>query len=196
MFCAKLCRMDSPKPARTCSVPGCDKKHYSRGLCRAHYARQARHGTPGAADIAPYGAQSCSVSGCDKPHMARGYCTTHYVRARKHGDPLTVKRGGATRTGGTWVGSQGYVYRYIGKEHPFANAAGATQEHRYVIAQELGRKLLVSENVHHINGDKTDNARSNLELWTRSQPAGQRVADKVAWALELLALYAPDKLAS
>lgn len=32
------------------------------------------------------------------------------------------------------------------------------------------------------------------ELWTRSQPAGQRVEDKVAWAKELLALYEPEAL--
>lgn len=34
----------------------------------------------------------------------------------------------------------------------------------------------------------------NLELWSVSQPSGQRVADKVAWAKEILALYEPDAL--
>jgi len=34
-----------------------------------------------------------------------------------------------------------------------------------------------------------DNRESNLELWSSSQPKGQRVEDKVAWAREILALY-------
>lgn len=68
-------------------------------------------------------------------------------------------------------------------------------EHRWVMEQVIGRELLPNENVHHINGDRQDNRRENLELWSTSQPPGQRIEDKVAWAIELLELYAPERLA-
>ncbi len=62
-------------------------------------------------------------------------------------------------------------------------------EHRHVMALHIGRALLAHENVHHKNGNRSDNRLSNLELWSSHQPNGQRVADKVAWARELLRLY-------
>ena len=62
-------------------------------------------------------------------------------------------------------------------------------EHRLVMELMLGRRLRDDENVHHLNGDKLDNEPSNLELWDRRQPPGQRVVDKVRWALKLIADY-------
>ena len=60
--------------------------------------------------------------------------------------------------------------------------------------QYLRRDLLPNENVHHINGDRKDNRIENLELWSTSLPPGQRIQDKINWAIELLSIYQPESL--
>ena len=62
-------------------------------------------------------------------------------------------------------------------------------EHILVMTEFLGRPLLPKENVHHKNGVRTDNRLTNLELWTRAQPAGKRVADLLMFAREILDTY-------
>ncbi len=60
---------------------------------------------------------------------------------------------------------------------------------RLVMEEEMGRLLERHETVHHKNGQRTDNALTNLELWSKRQPAGQRVVDKVQFAIDTLRLY-------
>ena len=50
-------------------------------------------------------------------------------------------------------------------------------QHHLIMSQLLGRPLLKSENVHHMNGKRGDNRPENLELWKRRQPVGVRAAD-------------------
>lgn len=62
-------------------------------------------------------------------------------------------------------------------------------EHRYVMSVFLNRKLFNHEIVHHKDGNKKNNNISNLELWTKSHPYGQKVLDKLNWAREILNEY-------
>ena len=39
-------RPQEGRPTRTCSIPGCGKKHMSRGWCGMHYMRWYSHGDP------------------------------------------------------------------------------------------------------------------------------------------------------
>lgn len=83
-----------------------------------------------------------------KPRLARG---------ARHG----LWKDGRTITAG------GYVLVRMPDDRRFAsmtNRSGYVLEHRLVMAQKLGRALLVNETVHHINGIKTDNRPGNLQL--------------------------------
>lgn len=62
-------------------------------------------------------------------------------------------------------------------------------EHRLIMEGIMGRKLTAQETVHHINGDRMDNRPINLELWSSKHGKGQRVSDKVAFAISLLEQY-------
>lgn len=95
--------------------------------------------------------------------------------------------------GKSFINASGYVVVGVPAGHPGSRPNGANSaqivEHRKVMQEFLGRELLPEENVHHINGIRTDNRPENLELWTRSQPSGQRVKDKVAWAKYIIETY-------
>lgn len=85
------------------------------------------------------------------------------------------------------------MHVYVGKGTPGAATNGYIAEHRKIMEETLGRTLLAGENVHHRNGIRDDNRPGNLELWTTRQPKGQRVHDKLAWAVELLERYWPER---
>lgn len=194
------CKKRTPvitKQKERCYATGCDRVSSKNGLCLKHYNRLRRLGVleTGRPDRLPNLSQiKCHVDGCGKNAMALNMCPNHYRKFRKYGDPLL----GGTQDGRSkvWhVRNNGYVIRFeLGS--PYCGSNGIVYQHRQVMAEVIGRPLRNDENVHHKNGDRSDNRIENLELWSNAQPAGQRVQDKVAWAKEILQLYGDvvDKL--
>lgn len=128
----------------------------------------------------------CLFEGCDKSRSARGYCAGHY---RQFMDGRTLAPLQKQVRGGGWVrNTQGYVTKAVHEN----GCQRRLFQHRVVMEEVLGRPLLPTETVHHKNGIRDDNRPENLELWTKAQPAGQRVEDKINWAVEFIELYAND----
>ena len=87
--------------------------------------------------------------------------------------------------GGRITDKWGYIQIWM-PEHPNSKGGGYIHEHRLVMSEKIGRPLVKGENVHHIDGARDNNEPKNLELWTTSQPSGQRVEDKIEWAINFL----------
>jgi hypothetical protein len=73
--------------------------------------------------------------------------------------------------GGRAVDKNGYIWLRK-PEHPNANSSGQVAEHRFVMAEHLGRPLHAWENVHHINGIKDDNRIENLTIVSKGVHKG------------------------
>ena len=84
--------------------------------------------------------------------------------------------------------ADGYVI-ILKKGHENSNKLGRIREHIFVMSEFLNRPLTKKETVHHKNGIKNDNRIENLELWSHSHPYGQRIEDKIEWAISFLKEY-------
>lgn len=177
------------KPLRvlaTCSLKGCEVKVSSSKeipFCEQHRHRRVTGNTSPIKDGFINKGKSCAYEKCDAEARTHAHCSGHYAQIRRGEKPHNF-----FKPTGSYINNQGYKLIFL-PGNPHADKRGWTMEHRKAMADYLGRPLLKDENVHHINGIRDDNRLSNLELWSSSQPSGQRVKDKVEWAKMILARY-------
>jgi hypothetical protein len=176
----------------TCSVATCERAAKSRGWCHAHYQRWRSTGDV-REDLPLRAAGPCAVEDCDRQRYARDLCNTHYRRLLNTGDarpdePIRIVTGKGTLSHGYWK------VPVVKDERWLVRGETNALEHRLVMARHLQRPLEEDEVVHHTNGDRTDNRLENLELWSTAHPYGQRVQDKILFAVRILQRYAPHQL--
>jgi transposase-like protein len=115
------------------------------------------------------------ILGCSQAVVSRLLVRHFGIRCKPGGS-----RHGAWK-GGRILDPHGYVRVLLSHDHHYTSmrtANGYVLEHRLRMAEYLGRALLKNEDIHHINGDKTDNRIENLQLRIGSH--GSRVHYKCA----------------
>jgi hypothetical protein len=109
---------------------------------------------------------------------------TVLTEIRRRGVPYSSYKGLLKERNGSWKGgrmkgSDGYWLR-LQPDHPYARKSGYVLESRLVMEKKLGRHLLPTEVVDHIDGDIDNNSLGNLRLFrSNSRHLGKTLKGKV-----------------
>lgn len=185
-WCGRVSR--EPKVTH-CTIEGCTTATLrGRRVCDKHRSRLKKYGDPNhvraKAPTTECMAKDCTNVATNGVRKSEPMCPKHYERRRRTGvfeDADWEKRLIERKETNPTRASGGYVGVYYGGVW--------MMEHRAVMSDFLGRPLTARDNVHHRNGIRNDNRIENLELWTSSQPSGQRVSDLLEWADEIQDKY-------
>lgn len=104
----------------------------------------------------------CKIRKCNKKSSGLGYCPMHYARFKGYTKvKLNLPHQRPNHGSGKIIDKDGYSQIRINDKY--------RREHRFIMENHLGRKLLRNEAVHHINKDKLDNRIENLEVISFSE---------------------------
>lgn len=168
----------------TCTYPGCTHKHMAKGYCMTHYGRIWKNGT---LELKyERGNIGCKVTGCVRSHWAKGYCRWHYKQNATQGKTYLY----------SYKDPNNYhIYDglcYIEIRNKFGEIitvaiideedAGLVLQYKwhagklnYIMSKNnkkritLHRLLTGYEMTDHIDGDPSNNVRSNLRQCTPQQ---------------------------
>lgn len=181
-----------------CSIESCLSRVFTHGMCSKHWQRMKRNGdahalfgrsgkpqfTMPAVELKRLYDEADSISDLARQLGVR-QGTVNY-RLRQLGIPIRDRGWHSPKStpprkmedsphwrGGKHTNPKGYVLMYA-PNHPTHNGKGYVAEHRLVMEKMIGRLLLRTEHVHHLNGIRDDNQPENLELWQRKDPPGVR----------------------
>lgn len=147
-FCSWRCYFRSRKPSKTCEqcgkpVPVTARRYCSRN-CFLESRRTGREKPCG----------QCKKAMWVEPHQVqKRFCS---VACKNEG----IKLQGP---GAKYQRKDGYIAVYY-PTHPDATSQGVILEHRLVAEQKYGRRILRTEQVHHLNHVRDDNRPENLEV--------------------------------
>lgn len=108
----------------------------------------------------------CQVADCQSQAVAfeGGLCGKHHMRLRRYGDPHYVTSNEQFRQN-----CREAALKYKQAKPTTYKKRNNRHEHRVVAEEMLGRPLKRNEIVHHVDGDRHNNAPENLKVMTQSE---------------------------
>lgn len=161
-YCSQVCcGLARRRPSRVCLQckqayrPACRRStsRFCSRLCRGQYAMKQR--------------PLCIACGKPCNGTKRQFCSQACGSRYRVLTGVGFGKRGIAPVGATRYRDNGYIVE--------KRADGRFYwQHRLVMERLLGRPLLRSEHVHHLNGHRADNRPCNLELWHKHHPFGVR----------------------
>lgn len=186
---ALICQVASPDrtPSEVAKLAGCERTHVYRCIDRYGLKlKQRKKPAPRAslkpkilalADGALTSAEIAAQVGCSDKYVQnvlRVHNADRLPRGARYGD---LNHG---YVGVRNIGLDGYALVQAPEGHPYARTTGLILEHRLVVERKIGRHLLPTEVVDHIDGLHLHNDPSNLRVFSsnsdhlRATISGQR----------------------